>query len=1510
MNKLSFLFLFLAVVYSDICLGQYDDISAPTPPTVDQDYLKEQTPTSPEAASLGNYGDISNNPYNGKASVGINLHTLDFDGLSIPLSLNYDTGGLRVDADASWVGLNWTLSGTASITRKIYGNDDLNEGFVPNHLGDVSARVFSDIDVAVQNGEVSMTLDDVERVHTLQTNSDSHSQPDLAADIYTVSVFGKSYSFYLERREGTSSIIQGYILNDKYATIVYNLDYQSFELKDSRGFTYFFNTKNYTATASSANSTLGGDEDGQSITKEFTLQGLSNNTQHGDNTVISSWNLDRIDSPDGNSIFFAYQEGAYFTTPQYSGQRKIAAEGSIHDGNSEIGFVGDFLSAKFTSSLSIIHAQYLSSITGDFGAIQFVSSDDRRDLLSGSDLKSSLSGPGEDGFRSFFTYITKTGGGQYNHIKETHGNTTSTGYNLLARKLNQILVKDPNNRVVKEIDFQQSYYNSNRLGTPDEALYLRLKLDEVQINEKKYSFEYQGTNQLPNKMTFSKDFWGFYNGANNESNVPGVGRFMAGISHNFVYEPPMSLLAKHGVGTDHIPYGPEDLGMAHSVGEYYFEFRDADLSSNFNFGNRGNLNRIFYPTGGYTEIEYEPNEVLVDATLPYVVEDYYPNKPNMMRWTSLRNEDNYNFTYLYLKYATDPDYSLFENRYEPTTSETGIALHPSSVASNNGEFTVEYLSVITTAGFLVTYTGTDNYSPTFEDVPVYYVENVHHPEIVYPIYTYGDWYESPQVDPDFGQKSIVIPPGTYRLKQDFPTPPGARGVGFSENSTGGPTGDFTLYEGTIDGIDGFAGAEIFEVGGARVKSITNYDNTNAFVSKKAFAYNFANADFDINTATAIPSGKLMDDLMYHSKLGFFSYIPFFGNIVGADNGVTAFSSNNLLGQSGSAQGSHIGYSEVTEYSLDASDKILGAYKRSYSNKPNEYYKESASRMFNWILDYSQNDLVSQYRLTPWENSIILNLPPEASFDYSNGQVLQEEWYSCNGEVTKQITNSYENIAINASDMFNVSFWSFPYYNGDIDHNDNEASISSYHWFRMHQTYYTYGMPNYLAKESKISNTISIDFSDQGALPSQVAYYEYDEQGNLFSNFVENSQGEEEGTVYYYPYSNEVFSSFGTNVLRTNNMYSQVVKSERYANNQLLGQTALSFLSNGSTSSLPKAVASLQAKGSNTLEERKAYELYNDKGRLVQTKASDGTTVSYLWGYNDQYVVAVAQNAPYSLLASFKNDIDLLSSQDDDSCGYNGNCSEAALRNALSNLRDSFFLREAQVSTYTYNPLVGVTSSTQPNGVVSYYSYDTFGRLTEARDKDGKLISQTEYNINSELLNTLGIDALGISECGEVFTESSPGDDNSPNGPIEPSDEIIIANAHNNNSPNNSKSSQASRNENLDSSRTKMTRDGIVNGNYKFAPLNVDLLLEKTTGDGNIIDYTYKARPYGGSGDVEYRWKIKGQAFTEFKSSNEWSYKFICRNESVRGLAVICEIRDKKLGITYRDEIRHVVLCNR
>ena len=55
-------------------------------------------------------------------------------GLDLPLTLSYHAGGFRVNEEAGWTGLGWTLKTSGNITQIVKGFDD----FGPKKLKNVN----------------------------------------------------------------------------------------------------------------------------------------------------------------------------------------------------------------------------------------------------------------------------------------------------------------------------------------------------------------------------------------------------------------------------------------------------------------------------------------------------------------------------------------------------------------------------------------------------------------------------------------------------------------------------------------------------------------------------------------------------------------------------------------------------------------------------------------------------------------------------------------------------------------------------------------------------------------------------------------------------------------------------------------------------------------------------------------------------------------------------------------------------------------------------------------------------------------------------------------------------------------------------------------------------------------------------------------------------------------------------------------------------------------------------
>lgn len=125
-----------------------------------------------------------------------------------------------------------------------------------------------------------------------------------------------------------------------------------------------------------------------------------------------------------------------------------------------------------------------------------------------------------------------------------------------------------------------------------------------------------------------------------------------------------------------------------------------------------------------------------------------------------------------------------------------------------------------------------------------------------------------------------------------------------------------------------------------------------------------------------------------------------------------------------------------------------------------------------------------------------------------------------------------------------------------------------------------------------------------------------------------------------------------------------------------------------------------------------YDLYNNIQQQQETK---GVIVSYLYGYGSQYPVAKIVNSDYITASAFINQSILDNPPTD-----------AAMRTELDKIRTGLAGTKALVTTYTYAPLIGITSQTDPSGHTTYYEYDGLNRLKTVKDQDGHIIKTYDY----------------------------------------------------------------------------------------------------------------------------------------------------------------------------------------
>ena len=203
---------------------------------------------TPEAASLGKYGTFNASEYSGSPNIRIPLFTIQSGSVSIPVELYYDASGIKVEQDATFVGLGWNLSYGGCISHIVCGYDDFLESSLnPSYFRDYYANIPTS----------SMPTDTLMHYYRYMTPfglystlppeaKDAVLHNDIARERYQPDVFqasfcGQHVSFVMETQNPSKIIIlsnnaQKYKIEVEL-TAVYP---KSFKITDDKGITYLF----------------------------------------------------------------------------------------------------------------------------------------------------------------------------------------------------------------------------------------------------------------------------------------------------------------------------------------------------------------------------------------------------------------------------------------------------------------------------------------------------------------------------------------------------------------------------------------------------------------------------------------------------------------------------------------------------------------------------------------------------------------------------------------------------------------------------------------------------------------------------------------------------------------------------------------------------------------------------------------------------------------------------------------------------------------------------------------------------------------------------------------------------------------------------------------------------------------------------------------------------------------------------------------------------------------------
>lgn len=459
----------------------------------------------PNAASLGKYGDIPVSYYSGVPSISIPIHTVVEGNLSVPVSLSYHAGGMKVSEMGSWVGLGWSLNAGGMISRSVLGRpDERSNGYLT--IGS------------------TLTLPTACQSNSTLIGEIATGNKDGEPDIFSFSVGGYNGKFFF-RANGSVVLVP---LQDVKVTPVYLNGTMAAGTAAANNFKQFIIT-----TPDGTKYYFGDIDDGYPA-----IEYMESPTMF---KQANGWYMKKVESADGKfKVTFNYVTEYY--SYKSTGSKTWKSTGSSS---------GPLFNTIW------MEGKRLNFIASSTDSVKFIPGPTRQDL-------------------------------------SVHPNFTADV--TRAKELDKINIKTVGSGYCKTYDLQTSYFVDNSIYKKNFEEDKRLRLDTLRelscagtpaITNPPHIFNYfvqaGNANFLPNQLSRAIDHWGYYNGADGNNNIIGIGLNIPYTKITYSY------------GTNPVTYVTVGMGKSNR------ETSEAPMKL-------GTLEKITYPTGGYTQFDYEAND--------------------------------------------------------------------------------------------------------------------------------------------------------------------------------------------------------------------------------------------------------------------------------------------------------------------------------------------------------------------------------------------------------------------------------------------------------------------------------------------------------------------------------------------------------------------------------------------------------------------------------------------------------------------------------------------------------------------------------------------------------------------------------------------------------------------------------------------------------------------------------------------------------------------------------------
>jgi YD repeat-containing protein len=440
---------------------------------------------SPEVNKFEQYMNMPVNLVSGTPQVSIPIYTLEYGGMTLPISLEYDASGVKVESIASSVGQNWSLNVGGVVSRNTKGAPD--EGSVGYPKSSIMVNgYYKDYGLSKLDTELS-TYSNVENSRYLQFNwwledvnaGKKDAQPDL---FYFSTPEGGSKFVFNDQRKVVYLENTDFIIQEEYVPSYF----KTWMVTSPKGTKYKFGLD--TGTEFGANN---------AVEKNYSNQSIDE-IAFANNFIINSWFLTEISNyTSANKIQLEYVDNNYTHTT---------------------------ISKPIVQSSFLCLPNMLPSTNCDITAeSQYATlAENPVNTTSQSHVISKLISK------------IKAGTTQINFIYSNRDDLTPE-FGVTPKRLDEIQITVVNpvtqaSEIIKKIKFNyttlQSAITTGSKGATDIKRLQLTGITEMNANEqltKPYTFFYNSTS-LPSKLSFAQDKWGYYNGkTQNPSLFPPAG---------------------------------------------------------------------------------------------------------------------------------------------------------------------------------------------------------------------------------------------------------------------------------------------------------------------------------------------------------------------------------------------------------------------------------------------------------------------------------------------------------------------------------------------------------------------------------------------------------------------------------------------------------------------------------------------------------------------------------------------------------------------------------------------------------------------------------------------------------------------------------------------------------------------------------------------------------------------------------------------------------------------------